>query len=65
MRHMLIADRLMSFTCIDAVSASMIGMFPSLVGWGGHSEFMETEALRACNDSHIAVIQLRQRMACL
>jgi hypothetical protein len=62
---MLIADRLLCFTCVYDVSASFIRMSPSLSGWGIHSDLMDTEALHECNDSHIASIQLVQRMACL
>jgi hypothetical protein len=65
MRHLLIADRLLCFTRVDAVSVSMIGMLPSLAVRGIYSELMDTEALHACYDSHIYVIQLGQRMACL
>jgi hypothetical protein len=57
--------RLLCFTHVDAISVSNIGMSPSLSGWEIHYELMDTEALHACNDSHIAVIQLGQRMVCL
>jgi hypothetical protein len=65
MRHLLISDRLLCFTRVDVVSAPMIGMSPGLAGRGIHYESMDTDVLHACNDSHIAVIQLGQKMAWL
>jgi hypothetical protein len=65
MLHLLIADRFPRFTRVNAVSASMIGMFPSLAGLGIYSELLDIDAFHTCNDSQIAVIKLGQRMAWL
>jgi hypothetical protein len=50
MRHLLIVDRLLCFTRVDAISASMIGISPSLAGWVIHSEMIDTEALHTFNE---------------
>jgi hypothetical protein len=65
MWHLLITCKVLTFTNGDVVSASIVGMSPSLVGFGIHSDLMFTDALHAYNDSRVAVIQLGQRIACL
>jgi hypothetical protein len=63
MRHLLIAARSLLFTSADPVNSSMIVVSPMLAGCGIQYEFMATDALHACNDSHIAVIQFKHRIA--
>jgi hypothetical protein len=65
MRHLLIAAKSLLFTSVDPVNASMIVASPILAGCGIHYEFMVTDALHACHDSHIAVIQFWKTMALL
>jgi hypothetical protein len=55
--------KLLGFPCVDAASASMIGTSPILAGCGVHYDLTGTDALHACNASHMAVIQLGQRIA--
>jgi hypothetical protein len=61
--HLLILDRLLWFTRVDAFSAYMTGMSPSLDGWG--MGLMDIDVLHSCDYSHIAIIQLGQSIAWL
>jgi hypothetical protein len=65
MRHMLISVKSLLFTSADPVNSSMMVISPILAGCGIRSEFIAADALHACKDSQIAVIQFRQRIAWL
>jgi hypothetical protein len=62
-RHLLISVKSLLFTSADPVNSSMMVISPILAGCGIQSEFMETDALQACKDSQIAVIQFVLRIA--
>jgi hypothetical protein len=57
------AAKVLGFMCVDADIASMIGMSPIIAGCGVHSDLMHTDALHACNESHMAAIHLGKRIA--
>jgi hypothetical protein len=54
------AAGVLGFTCVDAVSTSMIGMSPILSRCGVYSDLMDMDALHACYESHVALVQLGQ-----
>jgi hypothetical protein len=65
MRHLLVVAKSLLFVSVDPINASRIVASPILAGSGIQSELMTTDALHACNDCHISVIQFGLRMAWL
>jgi hypothetical protein len=61
-QHILMAAKVLWFTCVDVVSASMIGMSPILARYRVHSDLMDMYALHACNESHKVIIKLGRRI---
>jgi hypothetical protein len=60
---MLISAKSLLFTSVEPINYSMIVIYPILSGCGIQSEFMATDAFHECNDYHIDVTQLGQRIA--